>query len=76
MEDVVDLLEPTIEVKSIGHPSYAFHYPEWSYIPHSKLPGTCKVEGLRGQQHFFSYQMLLQPVMLIKVALLVVLCSF
>ena len=35
MEDIVDLLEPTLEVKSIYHPSYTLHYPEWSHIPHS-----------------------------------------
>ena len=75
MEDIVDLLEPTLEVNSICYPFYAFHYPEWSHIPRSKLLSTCKMEGLQGQKHFFSYQMLLQPVMLVKIALLVVLWS-
>ena len=42
----------------------------------AQLSSTYKVEGLRGQQHFFSYQMLLQPMMLVKVALLIVLHSF
>ena len=46
MEDILDLFKPTLEVKSICYPSYEFHYPEWSYIPCSKFPGTCKVEGL------------------------------
>ena len=76
IEDAVDLLEPTLEIKSVCHPSYAFHYPDWSHIYLSKLFGTCKVDGLRGQQYFFPYHMLLQPVMLVKIELLVVLCSF
>ena len=46
MEEIVDQLEPTLEVKSICYPSYMFHYPEWSHIPRSKLLGTCKVESL------------------------------
>ena len=76
MEDVVNLLEPTLEVKSICRSSYEFCYPEWSHVPRSKLLSTCKVESLRRKSHFFSYQMLLQPVMLVKILLLVVLCSF
>ena len=47
MEDIVDLLEPTL--KSMYHPSYAFHYPERFHIPRSKLPSTCRMESLRGQ---------------------------
>ena len=49
MEDIVDLLEPTLEVKLICHSSYALHYPEWSHITRSKLLTTCKMEGFRGQ---------------------------
>ena len=49
IEDIVDLLEPTLEVKLICHSSYVLYYPEWSHIPRSKLPSTCKVEGFRGQ---------------------------
>ena len=48
-ENIVDLLETTLEVKPICHPSYAFHYPEWSHILRLKLPSTCKIEGLQGQ---------------------------
>ena len=40
MEDIVDLFEPTLEVKSICSPSYAFCYPKYSHIPRSKLLGT------------------------------------
>ena len=49
MEDIVDLLEPALEVKSIGHLSHVFHYPEWSHKPSSGLPSICKVEGFRGE---------------------------
>ena len=49
MEDIVDLLEPALEVKLICRSSYALLYPEWSHIPRSKLPSTYEVEGLRGQ---------------------------
>ena len=48
MEDIVDLLEPAFVVKPICGSSYMLHYPEWSLKPHPKLPGTCKIEGLRG----------------------------
>ena len=49
MEDIMDLLEPAREVKSICHPSYAFCYPEWSQKPRSELLKTCKIKFLRGQ---------------------------
>ena len=39
IEGIIDLLEPTLEVKSIYRPSYAFYYPKWSHIPRSKLFG-------------------------------------
>ena len=47
MEDVVDLLEPALEVKSVCYLSYALHDPEWAHISRPKLPKTCKMEGLR-----------------------------
>ena len=49
IEDVVDLLKPTLKVKSICRPYYAFHYPKWAHKPRSKLCSACKIEGLRGQ---------------------------
>ena len=55
IEDIVDLLEPALEVKPICCSSYEFHYPEWSHISCPELPSTCKMEGLRGQRHLFSY---------------------
>ena len=76
MEDIVDLLEPALEVKSIGSLSYALHYPEWSHKPSSELPSTCKVRGSSRR-----VALLLLPDAPIacdacsKVALLVVLCS-
>ena len=45
IEDIVDLLEPTLKVKAIGHLSYSLQHPEWSYKPSSELPSTCKIEG-------------------------------
>ena len=49
IEDIVDLLEPALEVKPICYSSYALYYPEQSHISRSKLPSTCKMEGLVGQ---------------------------
>ena len=49
IKEIVDLIEPALEVKPICCSSYAHYYPEWSHIPRSKLPNTCKMEGLRGQ---------------------------
>ena len=42
MKDIVDLLEPALEVKSVSSLSYALHYPERSHKPSSELPSTCK----------------------------------
>ena len=49
IEDIMDLLEPALEVKPICCSFYALHYPEWSHIPRPKLPSTFKMEDLRGQ---------------------------
>ena len=46
MEDIVDLLEPALEVKPVSSLSYALHYFEGSQKPSSKLPSTCKMESL------------------------------
>ena len=55
VEDIVDLVEPASEVKSIGCLPYALYYPEQSHKSSSELPSTCRMKGLRGEQHFFSY---------------------
>ena len=47
MEDIMDLLEPTLEVKSVGSLAYVLHYPERSHKPSSELPSACKMEGLQ-----------------------------
>ena len=47
MEDIVDLLEPALEVMFVCNLSYALYYPESSYKPSSELPSTCKMESLR-----------------------------
>ena len=65
MEDFVNLLEPAPEVKSISYLPYALHHPEWSHKPSSELPSACYTNGLRGELHFFSYQMLLQHMVLV-----------
>ena len=75
MEDIVDVFEPALDVKSIGCLSYTLQHPEWSHKSSSELPSTSKAKGFREEQHLFSKQMLLQLVMLVKIALLVVLCS-
>ena len=47
IEDIVDLPEPAIEVKSVCSLSYVLHYPERSYKPGSELPSACRMESLR-----------------------------
>ena len=47
MEDIVDLLEPALEVKSVCSLSYALYYPERSHKPSSKLSSARKMESLR-----------------------------
>ena len=47
MEDIVDLLEPALEVKSGCSLSYTLHYPAGSHKPSSKLPSAYKMESLR-----------------------------
>ena len=46
IEDMVDLLEPALEVKSVCRPSYVLYCPEWSHIPYPELLRTYKMEGL------------------------------
>ena len=40
MENILDLIEPDFEFKSVCYPSYTLHCPEWSHIPRPKLFGT------------------------------------
>ena len=47
VEDIVDLLEPALDVKFVGCLSYALQHPEWSHEPSFELPSTCKVKGLQ-----------------------------
>ena len=69
MEDIVNALEPSPEVQSVGSLPYALHHPERSYKPSSELPSAIQMKSLRGEQHFFSHQMFLHSVVLIEVAL-------
>ena len=47
MKDIVDLLEPVLEVKSVSSLSYTLYYPERSHKPSYELSSTCKMESLR-----------------------------
>ena len=47
VEDIVDILEPTPEVQSVGCVPYALHHPERSYKPSFELPNACQMKGLR-----------------------------
>ena len=38
MEDIVDLLKPALEVKSVCSLSYVLYYPERSHKPSFELP--------------------------------------
>ena len=49
IEDLVDLLEPALEVKSVCRLSYVLYHPEWSPKPCPKLPNTYKMESLQRQ---------------------------
>ena len=47
MEHIVNILEPTPEVQSVGCLPYALHHPERSYKPSPDLPSTFQIKGLR-----------------------------
>ena len=47
VEDIVDILESTLEIQTVGCLTYALHHPERSYKPSSELPGACQMKGLR-----------------------------
>ena len=49
VEDIVDRLEPALEVKSVGYLPNVLQYPELSYKPSFEIPSACKVKGLRGE---------------------------
>ena len=46
VEDIMDILESTPKVQSVGCFSYALHHPERSQKPSSELPGACQMKGL------------------------------
>ena len=70
MEDIMDICESPPEIQSVGYLPYTLHHPKRSNKPSPKLPSTCQVKCLRGNQHFFAHQIFLQSVVLIEVALL------
>ena len=41
MEDIVNILETSPEVQSIGYIPYALHHLERSHKPSSELPNAC-----------------------------------
>ena len=49
MEDIMDILESTPEVQSVGCLPYALHHPERSYKPTSELPSASHMKSLRGE---------------------------
>ena len=48
VENIVDILEFTPEVQSVGYLPYALHHPERSYKPISELPSACQIKVLQG----------------------------
>ena len=73
MEDIVNTLETSPEVQSIGCLPYVFQHPERSYKPSSEIPSSGQMKSLQGQEHFFSQKMFLKSMILTEVVLLVVL---
>ena len=45
-EHIVNVLEPTPEVQSIGCLPYVLDHPEKSHQPSSELPSACQIKGL------------------------------
>ena len=45
VEDIVDPLEPALEVKPVGRLPYVLQHPEWSNKPIFKLPYCLQGEG-------------------------------
>ena len=43
IKDIIELLEATLEIKSVYSLSYALHYPGRSHKPSSELPSACKM---------------------------------
>ena len=47
MEDIVNRVEPALEVQSVCSLPFVLHYPERSHKPSSELPSACYIESLR-----------------------------
>ena len=75
MEDIMDIFESPPENHSVGCLPNTLQHPERSNKPSPKLPSSSQVKCFRREQHFFSYLMPLQSVVLVKVALLILLGS-
>ena len=75
VEDIVNIFESPPEIQSVGCLPNMLQNPKRTYKPSPKLPSTCQVKCLRREQHFFSYLLFLQSVVLVEVALLVLLGS-
>ena len=75
MEDIVDIFESTPEIQPVGYLPNSLQNPERSNKLSPKFPITCQVKCLHREQHVFSHLMLLQSVVLVKVALLILLGS-
>ena len=75
VEDIVDIFESPPEIQSAGCLPNTLQNPERSNKPSPKFPSSSQVKCLQREQHFFSHLMLLQLVVLVKVALLILLGS-
>ena len=73
VEDIVNIFKSPPEIQSTNSLPYTLQHPKRSNKPRPKLLSPSQVECLRREQHFFSHQMLLKSVVLVKVALLVLL---
>ena len=75
VEDIVNIFESPPEIQPVGSLPNTLQHPERSNKPRPKLPSPSQMKCLRREKHFFSHLMLLQAVVLIKVALLMLLAS-
>ena len=75
VEDTVNIFESPHEIQPAGSLPNTLQHPERTYKPSPKLPSASQVKCFRREQHFFSHLMLLNSVVIVKVALLVLLGS-
>ena len=74
-EDIVNIFESRPEIQPVGSLPNTLQHPGRSNNPRPNLPSPSQVKCLRREHHFFSHLILLQTVVLVKVALLILLGS-